>query len=218
VQAGIPVEDARLDDIDLRGRVRQIELRIVTDRGEPVPGDEVAVASGSTHLGATGVEEIIWSGRKAWDGRFAAAVHIPVDLVISADGYETVSMQAVFEDRVVTLRASPRVQVQIAEWPQSLPEGVTPSMSLTPASVWWQQFHGSFAGVPPKLPVDDSGRAALSLRDRTTVHVTLSLSKGGKTTAIPLGSLDLSAARGGQVFFLAFDPAALERALLGLER
>ena len=116
-------EDPRLDEVDLRGLVRVLEIRATAADGSPiVDGDSFVVVRGGGlqspgyHLGR-GVARI--------------AISAPVDLIVFAAGHEAATVQAVTTSQAIPLRAAREARLQV-ELPLALPDGLRLELELRP--------------------------------------------------------------------------------------
>ncbi len=146
VEAGQENRDPRLQQIDLRQRLRLIRIECVDPDGAAV-GLAVVEEAGGTgeprHWSAPHGEAQILSDR--W----------PLDLRVRAAGFRSTTLRGVEQDRRVVLRRGLRVRLELAEPPQ-LPTGMRLGYTLLPAD-------GEDFGSGQRAPLDADGRAELSL-------------------------------------------------------
>jgi hypothetical protein len=107
VAAGEPCADPRLAEIDLRGGLGGITLRIVDREGRRVPNGYVRVQTSGG--GASRVEVF-----RAGEVRLLRAAPV-VDLVVQAKGFRAVKLEGVAGDREVVLDRGIRVRLVFAD-------------------------------------------------------------------------------------------------------
>jgi hypothetical protein len=200
VVAGLAADDPRLHDIDLRGKVRQIEITL-TGLGEGV-GD----------LRDTGVviasEGQDWAVQPAREGVAQVPVQQPVDLYAVAPGYRTVHLSGVFEDRVVGMEPAPAVTFVLRGLPTRLPEGVTRDLGYYPSRTTEATGPGASRLGPRTefLEIDDLGRATIRVPHPHTARLRLMLRAQPRGFGpVDLGEVDLIDVRDGQEFVLDVD-------------
>jgi len=133
-------QDTRLQDIDLRGRLRHIRLEFVDERGRRV--DQVVLTS-------LDPERRFWEYE--WDGEMDLLVveDLP-PLLVSAEGYMSERLQDVREDRKVVLRQGAALEF-LLDNPPALEEGWFLGLGLAPAE-------GEVHFSPSSVSFDASGR------------------------------------------------------------
>jgi hypothetical protein len=121
--AGGLCADPRLVDIDLRGRVRTIEVRATGADGAPIVSAESFVV-----IRSAGDE---WSGFHLGAGVARLATPATVDLVVLAKGHKAAFVDGVAESRTIALEAAGEVRL-VCQFPSPLPEGVQFKVLLRP--------------------------------------------------------------------------------------
>ncbi len=118
------VDDTRLLDIDLRDKLRTIEIRIVDHTGAPVVDDGARIlierASGNG-----------WVKRRLRTSKLDLCVVDSVKLRVLASGYRLASRDDVRADEVIRLEPAPELRLRV-KWPLPLPKGASPVLRLTP--------------------------------------------------------------------------------------
>jgi hypothetical protein len=112
-----PCRDPRLDAIDLRGKLRRIEVAVVGPEGEPVAEGNVRIVSAGGSLPGSGVPLA--------NGKATLPVHRPeVDILVRATGYKPKSLTGVGADAKVTLERGQNVRVALTGLPDPAGKGV----------------------------------------------------------------------------------------------
>ncbi|MEM7203062.1 MAG: hypothetical protein AAF628_22570 [Planctomycetota bacterium] len=118
-------QDPRLANIDLRSKLRFINIRLTTPDGPPDTHQDaqVYVASASGNH---------WRGHSPQDGVARILVSDRTDLRVVVPGYRFAHLHDVAEDREILLDVLPKIRVRVA-WPFPLPDGVRAQLQLTPS-------------------------------------------------------------------------------------
>ncbi len=117
-----PVEDARLTNIDLRGRFREIEISLNDAQGSPFTQDNAHV-----YL----ADEAQWIEQRLQDGKVKVTITDSAKIRVIAKGYKLTRIDNVRSDHVITMESAPKVRFSV-KWPFALPEGMEPRLRLTP--------------------------------------------------------------------------------------
>ena len=227
VPAGGETDDARLRDIDLRGKVRRIEVEVTDVHGTRLSATaRVFVHSGNDASQAWYGQEIAPSGRAK--ARFI--VSQPVELVVVARGCRARTLPGVFGDTSVALATAPSVTLQWVDAAQ-LPAGVNASLHCIganqPAGRWPSAVIDRDGGSQSTGSVENElvGESSLALADgRATLHagspvpIALRLllraeDKRSKIFSLQPATIDPTTLRDGQVIELRCEPEALKQAL-----
>lgn len=226
VPAGAAADDVRLHDIDLRGRLRAIVVRVTDATGKPFPGRATLALRGSPAADAA------WHGISCagatGDGE-RLVLDRPTDLWVAADGLRGATIAGVFADTTVALARAPSVTLRLADAP-ALPAAVTANLS-------WRALDWPARG--PRLEVTRGpnrqsgdaaqllgvqrlprhlagGRATVVLDVPFAVAVHLVLSRPGKPP-VPLPDqttvLDPAQVIDGQTLDLRVEPTAVQAAV-----
>lgn len=123
IRAGEATTDERLREIDLRGALSRVELRIRDELGEAVGASKLLV------LRRVPESEHGWYGHLARDGVAVLAVARPVDLRIAALGYRLQDLPGVARDLHVSLSRVPRLRVRLAA---EIPSGMAIWVNFVP--------------------------------------------------------------------------------------
>jgi hypothetical protein len=118
-----PCSDPRLQQIDLRGRVRTLTLRVHDERGAPIADRDAFVVVCN--------EGGDWRGFHLGRGEVELAATAAVDLIVSSPGHELLQLRGVSASRTVALRPAREARIRI-ELPASLPEGCRVGVELQP--------------------------------------------------------------------------------------
>jgi len=116
-----PCEDPRLEAIDLRGRLRSIEIRATGPDGAPIVDRDAFVL-------VPGGEEAV--GYNLGNGVVELVTPTSVDLMVYAPGLSAVERRAVSASQTIALPAAPLATLQV-ELPQPLPDGVHLELRFT---------------------------------------------------------------------------------------
>lgn len=212
-RAGESTRDARLDPLDLRGACRLVTLRLLDERGTPV-------REARAFSRPSGDPEASWTfaGREGdglqllFDGR-------PLDVTISAVGYQRTELERVDASQDVVMRRAAELRFWLARGlsvpapPVRLEVRVTPVSPATDsqfAHSGWVAFGELGEVTCPTMFVGDL-RTSLRLFDEETSKAR-DLEDNGRDV------IHVEARGGEQSFEVRFDPAHLEagvRALRG---
>jgi hypothetical protein len=118
-----PCRDPRLVDIDLRGRLRQLEIRALGSNGTPIVSHEAFVVVRSRGTA--------WHGFHLSSGVASLLTADPVDLLVVAPGYRAAFVDAVADSRTIALTAALPVAMQL-ELSFSLPAKIRCELRLVP--------------------------------------------------------------------------------------
>lgn len=129
LRAGAQSSDERLREIDLRGAVHRLELRLTDELGAPLPAGKVLVLR-RVPEGSVG-----WYGHLVQDGLAVLAVDRPVDLRVGARGYRMEELFAVARDVQVRIARVPRVRLRVAA---EIPRGTALGIELVPEPESWR--------------------------------------------------------------------------------
>jgi hypothetical protein len=124
IRSGERTRDARLLPLDLRGRLRRIELTIVDEHRKPVSvwGTEVLVVDVDPERAPARVD--------AQQAPVPLLLETPVDIVVRAPGRRRQELRGVYESREIVLTAGLAVEIALEGEMPKLPDGVTLSASL----------------------------------------------------------------------------------------
>jgi hypothetical protein len=230
VPAGGEADDPRLRDIDLRGKVRRIEVEVTDIGGARLP----ATARVFLHGGSD--PDRAWYGQEVAPGvrdKAQFVVSQPVELVVTAKGFRSRTVPGVFSDTRVALEPAPTVTLHVADL-SKLPAGVSGSLRLSNAD--------QASGRGPSYRVDRGGggssggsvadelmgEAAFQLSDgRATWHVGSVVpvkarlflraeGKRGQAVSLQPVTIDPAVLQEGQTIELRCDPDSLKKAIEGL--
>lgn len=179
VKAGETARDARLDPLDLRGRLRSAVITVTDGDGDPVPdfvvdGDP---AAGSGHLPSS----------RGIGGRARLILADPsVDVVVSASGYRPASVRGVAGDRRVVLRGGIPVRLVLAGGAVPPPSPFRLEAVLVPAAA----APGMAGHVPPAIeprPVDGEGKLRILLPSPGRWRVSWLVTRRGRWPSAGVG-------------------------------
>lgn len=198
VEGGAVTRDPRLQEIDLRGSLRAIQISARDVDGNAVTGLRVGYRR-------AGEEGASWSTR--WGGNSPqvelVVTHPAVDVEVSAQGYRSVRLEGVMDDQVVTLSAGLDVRFALAGNPPPLPPNFVFVVTLNPTDPNGvrTQLSGEFGPggeATIRVPRPGTYRAYASLRSRTEGRTrTSGLSRSQVTLQVEDSP--------GQVFVLELD-------------
>ena len=223
VPAGAVAEDPRLRDIDLRGRLRAIAVRLIDAAGQPFTREAKVVMRGESD------PQLSWHGVRFVDATCdVLVVDRPVDLWVVADGQLAVVVPGVFGDQTVVLQPAPRITLRWVGAP-ALPADIFAQLvwsapDLAAAKVGLKissRGSGQSGNVAGMLGVDRAprrlfqGAATMPFDAPFAMEARLVLRKANRTSKAvsPAVRLDPAQLRDGQVVELQHDPAALQAAL-----
>lgn len=109
-------QDPRLRAIDLRRRLRRVEVRVADAAGAPLLQAEA-------HLVRVAKAGGLWHGQLLREGRAELLLLGPAEVRVFADGYRPARVADLFADREIRLQPLPSTRLRI-RWPQPLPQGV----------------------------------------------------------------------------------------------
>jgi hypothetical protein len=115
--------DPRLVDIDLRGRLRRLEIRATGTDGAPITDANAFVV-----VRSKGDD---WNGYSLRSGVAAVATATAVDLFVLAKGYQMAAADAVTDSRSIALQPAAEAQFAVAI-PSPLPDGAKVRLRLLP--------------------------------------------------------------------------------------
>jgi hypothetical protein len=124
IRSGERTRDARLLPLDLRGRLRRIELALVDEQRKPVQawGTEVLVVDVDPERAPARVD-----GQQT---PVPLLLETPVDIVVRAPGRRRQELRGVYESREIVLPAGLAVEIAIDGEMPKLPDGANLSVSL----------------------------------------------------------------------------------------
>jgi hypothetical protein len=109
VRAGEPTHDPRLQPIDLRGRLRMLDITVRGPDGRPVDAQNGGVF-------VRGEAPALWQGDVLSEGRVTLPLCEPaVDVLVSVPGYRTERLSSVATDTAVVLRLALAVRVRLEQ-------------------------------------------------------------------------------------------------------
>jgi hypothetical protein len=173
IQIPLPAEgDARLQNIDLRGKIHTLELRVTTNQlREKAQGGPMVFRMPQTN-------PKVWTGHQAFQGNLVLPVPTgPVDLLIACAGHRPLQVLGATGKVDVTLEPWPTVELTFDNLAQ-LPENVFLDVSLSaPPTEQYRgvTFQSGFSsgpvfdllhGAPAKSTVEH-GRATVAIGDGT---------------------------------------------------
>ncbi|MCA8973364.1 MAG: hypothetical protein KDC98_01515 [Planctomycetes bacterium] len=209
----------KLNDIDLRGRLRRIEIRAMTADGSPIasPGAYVLVRS----------NEVDWHAYSLTTGVAVLFASTSVEAFVIADGYCIAHEPAILESSTVRLLPATESRIDV-EVPLSLPADVGLRLLLLPTLDLSADSRAYFDNGPSDAlrrffaespAVDSHGRAIVRSRWSGTFRVVAVLSAGGHVNTVDLrprpDEIVLPASEGVR---LALDAGDLGAALARLHR
>jgi len=118
--------DNRLNNIDLRGRLRSVEISVIDEDSKPLPRDALVLVAAT--------DGKYWRGHHLHDGKVRLALATSATIRVLAKGYRFTEVSDVREDRVVRLQRAPELRFRV-KWPFPLPKGVTSQIQLEPQNV-----------------------------------------------------------------------------------
>jgi hypothetical protein len=187
-------EDPRLDQIDLRRRIRSVRLRVVDPRGAPVTmaGARVLIAK------SQGKD---WVTHRLERGALELGVVDSLKLRVLAPGYRLAARDQIRADAEIRLEPAPALRLRI-QWPFALPEGVSAELRLTPRNADY-----AAKGIP-RGPLDQASRL------RQSAHVDCPIAADGSAVARPamrgVHSLSLKLSPGGYPSQFCLSPRTVE--------
>jgi hypothetical protein len=222
VPAGAAAEDPRLRDIDLRGRMRAIVVRLTDAAGQPFAREAKVVVRGEAD------PQLSWHGVRFVDATGdVLVVDRPVDLWVVADGQLAVVVPGVFGDQTVVLQPAPRITLRWVGAP-ALPADIfaqlvwsAPDLAANVGLKISSRGNGRSGNLAGMLGVDRAprrlfqGAATMPFDAPFAMEARLVLRKANRTSKAlsPAVRLDPAQLRDGQVVELQHDPAALQAAL-----
>ena len=125
--AGGAVVDERLVDIDLRGRLRAIEITVLDHEGKAVTDKDALVVVVDPARGE-------WCGHALQNGKSKLNVTANTSIRVLVPGYQLAVVDDVRESHTVRLERATAVKFRV-EWPFPLPKGITPQLQVTPQAI-----------------------------------------------------------------------------------
>jgi hypothetical protein len=221
--------EPRLQDIDLRGRLHEIAIKVTNAEGQLLTDQCAVVRCGPLTGGVT------WNGTKqtkAADNGVKFALTTESDFFVYADGYRGAHLAAVSKDTTIALQPAPTVRIQ---WMQKtpLPDGVSARLRWQP-SAWptdgphllvYDGAGGALGAsaastlVRANLPeLLDDGRATAKMESCVPMELHFYLFKADhlpQKLAAPI-LVDPKHTQDGQLIELHTDSAVVEQALRAL--
>ncbi len=118
------VLDPRLKDIDLRGRLRKLEIRLIDEQGQAFTQEKTVVYLVSG-------DDTEWNGYRPKNGKVKVSVVDSARIRVLAKGHTLLVEDGVSTDREIVVKRAPAIRFAV-KWPSPLPEGITAELRLTP--------------------------------------------------------------------------------------
>ena len=174
--------DARLVDIDLRGRARAFEIRATAADGTPIVSSEAFVVIRSSGEN--------WQGFNLGAGVVQLAAPAAVDLIVIAKGHQAALVNGVFAARTIALEVAAEATL-VVNLPQPLPEDTVLKLKLTPkldlpskARLMLDTGRGMTASnfFVEEVTVDATGKVRVPVRypGEYAISATVSVGNGGR--------------------------------------
>lgn len=210
VAAG-PCPDARLTAVDLRGRLRPLQIRVTNQKGEALRNEAVTVA---VRKGST------WSTIPFVGGAATIAAAGAVDLAVFGPHFQTVIVDNVTASRTIALSPATTVQASI-DCPLPLPAGVTLQLRALPSGAPddGRLVHGPGNNMPLTGSLTDgvivtaSGPCEFEVRQPGRHHLWADVSRGRYSYRVRLQGTTTSDLPTSGVLEISIDAASLRTAL-----